>query len=69
MDLFKISKVFPNNMTIMPTMLSENQSYNVLKVYSQVLECKVEILGKLVVLWRKGDRILSVGKLEKLKGS
>ena len=27
------------------------------------MECKVENLGKFVVLWRKGDRILSAGKL------
>ena len=28
-----------------------------------MLECRVENLGKFVVLWRKGDRILSAGKL------
>ena len=43
--------------------MSTNQSYEVLKGSSQVLECKVENLGKFVVLWRKGDRILSAGKL------
>jgi len=49
--------------TIIPKMLSKNQSYEVLKGSSQVLECRVENLGKFVVLWRKGDRILSAGKL------
>ena len=44
-------------------MLSKNQSYEVLKGSSQVLECRVENLGKFVVLWRKGDRILSAGRL------
>ena len=44
-------------------MLSTNQSYEVLKGSTHVLECKVENLGKFVVLWRKGDRILSAGKL------
>ena len=44
-------------------MLSTNHSYEVLKGSNHVLECKVENLGKFVVLWRKGDRILSAGKL------
>ena len=44
-------------------MLSTNHSYEVLKGSDHVLECKVENLGKFVVLWRKGDRILSAGKL------
>ena len=49
--------------TVVPGMLSTNQSYEVLKGSTHVLECKVENLGKFVVLWRKGDRILSAGKL------
>ena len=48
---------------VVPRMVSRNQSYEVLKGSSHVLECRVENLGKFVVLWRKGDRILSAGKL------
>ena len=48
---------------MVPRILSRNQSYEVLKGSSHVLECRVENLGKFVVLWRKGDRILSAGKL------
>ena len=49
--------------TIIPAMLSKNQSYEVVKGSSQVLECKVKNLGRFVVLWRRGDRILSAGRL------
>ena len=49
--------------TISPKMLSKNHSYKVVKGASQVLECKVENLGRFVILWRKGDRILSAGRL------
>jgi len=49
--------------TVIPKILSTNQSYEVLKGSTYILECKVENLGKFVVLWRKGDRILSAGKL------
>ena len=48
---------------MVPKLLSSNQSYEVLKGSTHVLECKVENLGKFVVLWRKGDRILAAGKL------
>ena len=52
-----------NTMPKIPKILSTNQSYEVLKGSTYVLECKVKNLGKFVVLWRKGDRILSAGKL------
>ena len=52
-----------NTRPLIPKILSTNQSSEVVKGSTHVLECKVKNLGKFVVLWRKGDRILSAGKL------
>ena len=47
----------------LPVLVSSNQTYSVVKGENAVLECNVENLGKFVVLWRQGERILTVGRL------
>jgi len=48
---------------LVPHITTSSKNYEVVKGSNQVLECQVDNLGRFVVLWRRGDRILSAGKL------
>lgn len=57
------SKGLTSSFSRFPVLTSANLSYSVIVGSKVMLECQVDNLGEFVVLWKKGARVLSVGKL------